>query len=170
MKRTPPSWGSTLFKSIDAETAAVRLRAIVLFRGIHTLERLDTRSPLRLAGFVSVIDLPIRSLHIWPRILTTIDGRSDLVGRAGFGMLKHLKGPTAGLSSLGGEEFQVAVRLAHNDLHYSKKCFDEFVSEAAPLRILQYSYLHLLFAHMIVSELNKESDRRCRSASKHADS
>jgi hypothetical protein len=85
-------------------------------------------------------------------------------------MLKRLKRSTAGLASLDGEEFQVAVRLAHNNLQDSKRCFDEFVAEAAPLRILQYSYLQLIFAQTIVSELNKESDRRCALASKPADS
>jgi hypothetical protein len=154
-ERTPP-FGSSSLKSDYAVSWN------------RSLQRLDTSSLLGLTGFISVADPSIRPLHIWPRILTTIDGRSYLVGWVGFKMFKHLRGLTAGLSGLDGEELQVAVRLAHNNLHDSKKCFDEFVGEAAPLRILQYSYLHLLFAHMIVSELNKESDRRRRSECEHA--
>jgi hypothetical protein len=84
-------------------------------------------------------------------------------------MSKYFKGAINNVSSLDGEEFQVAIRVAHNNLRDSKDCFDQFVSEAAPIRILQYSYLHLLFAQMIVSELIKESDRRCGAANKPAE-
>ena len=81
-------------------------------------------------------------------------------------MLNQLEESTIDLSSLDGEELQVAVRIAHNNLKDQKASFDEFVSEAAPARILQYSYLHLLFAQMIVSELSAESDRRYSSPNK----
>jgi hypothetical protein len=64
------------------------------------------------------------------------------------------------LSSLDGEQFQVATRMAYNNLKDRKNDFEQFVSEAAPARILQYSLLHLLFAQMIVAELSSESDRR----------
>jgi hypothetical protein len=76
-------------------------------------------------------------------------------------MLENVKGSIIDLSSLDGEEFQVAVRIAYNDLKDQKENFDQFVREAAPARILLYSYLHLLFAQLIVSELNAECDRRC---------
>ena len=76
-------------------------------------------------------------------------------------MLEHIKRSIVDLCSLDGEEFQVAVRIAHNNLKDQKEIFDQFVSEAASARILECSYLHLLFAQMIVSELNAESDRRC---------
>jgi hypothetical protein len=81
-------------------------------------------------------------------------------------MLRHIKELVHDLSSLDGEEFQVAVRMAYNDLKDQKESFDQFVREAAPTRILEYSYLHLLFAQMIVSELNAECDRRCGPANK----
>jgi hypothetical protein len=79
-------------------------------------------------------------------------------------MLEHIKRLINDLSNLDGEEFQVAVRMAHNDLKDQKESFDQFVREAASARILEYSYLHLLFAQMIVAELNAESDRRCGPA------
>jgi hypothetical protein len=75
-------------------------------------------------------------------------------------MRKRVKRLINDLSSLDGEELQVAVRLAHNNLQLQRESFDQFVSEAAAARILQYSYLHLLFAQIIVSELSDESDRR----------
>jgi hypothetical protein len=81
-------------------------------------------------------------------------------------MLKHLIESISNLSSLDGEEFQVALRMAYNDLKDQKESFDQFVREAAPARILEYSYLHLLFAQMIVSELSAESDRRCEPPNK----
>lgn len=76
-------------------------------------------------------------------------------------MLKHIKEWVDNLSTLDGEEFQVALRMAYNDLKDQKESFDQFVREAAPARILEYSYLHLLFAQLIVTELNAECDRRC---------
>ena len=76
-------------------------------------------------------------------------------------MLKHIQEWVEELSNLDSEEFQVAVRMAHNNLKDQKESFDQFVREAAPARILEYAYLHLLFAEMIVSELNAENDRRC---------
>jgi hypothetical protein len=81
-------------------------------------------------------------------------------------MPKRVKESINDVSSLDGEEFQVAVRLARNNLKDQKESFDQFVKEAAPARILQYSYLHVLFAQMIVSELGDESDRRYRLAKK----
>jgi hypothetical protein len=77
-----------------------------------------------------------------------------------------IKGAISDLSSLDGEELQVAVRMAYNNLRDQKESFDQFVTEAAPARILQYSYLHLLFAQMIVSELRAEGDRRHGPANK----
>jgi hypothetical protein len=52
------------------------------------------------------------------------------------------------------------MRMAYNTLRDQKESFDQFVREAASARILQYSYLHVLFAQMIVSELIAEGDRR----------
>lgn len=63
-------------------------------------------------------------------------------------------------SSLDGEQFQIAIRVAHNNLKDRKVNFDEFVREGANARIIQYSYLHLLFAQIIVLTLNAESDHR----------
>lgn len=81
-------------------------------------------------------------------------------------MLEHIKRSIVDLCNLDGEEFQVAVRMAYNDLKDRKESFDQFVKEAAPARILEYSYLHMLFAQMIVSELLAENDRRCGQANK----
>ena len=81
-------------------------------------------------------------------------------------MLEHIKRSIVDLCGLDGEEFQVAVRMAYNDLKDQKESFDQFVREAAPARILEYSYLHLLFAQLIVSELNAECDRRSGPANK----
>jgi hypothetical protein len=75
-------------------------------------------------------------------------------------MQKHVKDLEIDISSLDGEELQVALRVAYNNLRDRKNNFDQFVSEGAPERILQYSLLHLLFAQMIVSELSSESGRR----------
>jgi hypothetical protein len=75
-------------------------------------------------------------------------------------MLKHIQAAISDLSSLDGEELQVAMRMAYNTLRDQKESFDQFVGEAASARILQYSYLHVLFAQMIVSELTAEGDRR----------
>lgn len=64
------------------------------------------------------------------------------------------------LSNLDDEQLQIAVRVAHNDLKDRKDNFDEFVREGAHARIILYSYLHFLFAQVIVLALNEESDRR----------
>ncbi len=56
------------------------------------------------------------------------------------------------------------MRVAHNNLKDHQKTFDQFVKEAASARILQYSYLYVLFAKMIVAELEEEADRRCSQA------
>ena len=63
-------------------------------------------------------------------------------------------------SGLDDEQLQTAIRVAHNNLKDRKVNFDEFVREGAHARIIQYSYLHLLFAQMIVLTLNAESDHR----------
>jgi hypothetical protein len=81
-------------------------------------------------------------------------------------MTKNWKEMEIDLSSLDGEQFQVAIRMAYNNLKDRKNDFQQFVSEAASERILQYSLLHLLFAQMIVSELSSESDRRYDTASR----
>jgi hypothetical protein len=75
-------------------------------------------------------------------------------------MVKHVKRMEINISSLDGEELQVALRVAYNNLRDRRNNFDQFVSESAHARTLQYSLLHLLFAQMIVSELSSESDRR----------
>jgi hypothetical protein len=81
-------------------------------------------------------------------------------------MTKNWKEMEIDLSSLDGEQFQVAIRMAYNNLKDRKNDFEQFVSKGAPARILQYSLLHLLFAQMIVSELSSESDRRYDPASR----
>jgi hypothetical protein len=63
-------------------------------------------------------------------------------------------------SGLDDEQLQTAIRVAHNNLKDRKVNFDEFVREGAHARIIQYSYLHFLFAQMIVLTLNAESDQR----------
>jgi hypothetical protein len=85
-------------------------------------------------------------------------------------MLKHIQAAISDLSSLDGEELQIAMRMAFNTLRDQKESFDQFVREAASARILQYSYLHVLFAQMIVSELIAEGDRRHGPANKPAQS
>lgn len=63
-------------------------------------------------------------------------------------------------SNLDDEQLQIAVRVAHNNLKDRKGNFNEFVREGARDRIIQYSYLHFLFAQMVVLALNEESDHR----------
>jgi hypothetical protein len=63
-------------------------------------------------------------------------------------------------SNLDGEQLQIAIRVAHNNLKDRKSNFNEFVQEGAHDRIVQYSYLHLLFANMIVIALHRESKTR----------
>ena len=54
------------------------------------------------------------------------------------------------MSNLDGEQLQIAIRVAHNNLKDKRRNFDEFVNEGAHSRIIQYSYLHLSFAQVIV--------------------
>jgi hypothetical protein len=63
-------------------------------------------------------------------------------------------------SNLDDEQLQVAIRVAHNNLKDRKSNFNEFVQEGAHDRVVQYSYLHFLFANMIVLALDKESNLR----------
>jgi len=63
-------------------------------------------------------------------------------------------------SDLDNEQLQIAIRVAHNNLKDRKSNFNEFVQEGAHQRVIQYSYLHFLFANMIVSALGEESDLR----------
>ncbi len=63
-------------------------------------------------------------------------------------------------SNLDGEQLQIAIRIAHNNLKDNRRNFDEFVSEGAHPRIIQYSYLHLLFAQVIVKVLSEENKQR----------
>ena len=63
-------------------------------------------------------------------------------------------------SNLDGEQLQIAIRVAHNNLKDKRRNFDEFVNEGAHSRIIQYSYLHLLFAQVIVMVLSEESKQR----------
>jgi len=69
-------------------------------------------------------------------------------------------------SCLDGEEFQIALRVAVNDLRDQETIFAQFLSEAGDpdksnwKRTVEYSHLHLLFARTIVSTLLAESDRR----------
>ena len=60
-------------------------------------------------------------------------------------------------SNLDDEQLQIAIRVAHNNLRDRKANFNEFVKEGAHERVVQYSYLHFLFANMIVLALDKES-------------
>ncbi|MGB7977272.1 MAG: hypothetical protein WCF81_23650 [Roseiarcus sp.] len=63
-------------------------------------------------------------------------------------------------SNLDDEQLQIAIRVAYNDLTDRKSNFNEFVQEGAHERVIQYSYLHFVFASMIVSALDKESRLR----------
>jgi hypothetical protein len=63
-------------------------------------------------------------------------------------------------SNLDDEQLQIAIRVAHNNLKDRKSNFNEFVQEGAHGRVIQYSYLHFLFANMIVSALDEESHLR----------
>lgn len=64
------------------------------------------------------------------------------------------------VSNLDDEQLQIAIRVAHNNLKDRKTNFEEFVREGAHDRIVLYSYLHFLFARIIVSSLDEESDIR----------
>ena len=81
-------------------------------------------------------------------------------------MPNYVKAPSVDLSGLKGDEFQVALRVAINDLKDRESIFSEFLSEAGNPdksnweRTIQYSHIHLLFAQTIVSTLLVESDRR----------
>jgi hypothetical protein len=63
-------------------------------------------------------------------------------------------------SNLDDEQLQIAIRVAHNNLKDRKLNFNEFVQEGAHDRVIQYSYLHFVFANMIVSALRNESHLR----------
>jgi hypothetical protein len=63
-------------------------------------------------------------------------------------------------SNLDDEQLQIAIRVAHNNLKDRKLNFNEFVQEGAHDRAIQYSYLHFVFANMIVSALDNESHLR----------
>jgi hypothetical protein len=63
-------------------------------------------------------------------------------------------------SNLDDEQLQIAIRVAHNNLKDRKTNFNEFVQEGAHDRVIQYSYLHFVFANMIVSALDNESQLR----------
>jgi hypothetical protein len=63
-------------------------------------------------------------------------------------------------SNLDDEQLQIAIRVAHNNLKDRKANFNEFVKDGARDRVIQYSYLHFLFAQMIVAALGEESDLR----------
>ena len=67
-------------------------------------------------------------------------------------------------SNLDGEQLQIAIRVAHNNLKDRRKNFDDFVREGAHPRIVQYSYLHFLFSQVIVMGLKEESERRRQPA------
>jgi len=81
-------------------------------------------------------------------------------------MPNYVKAPSVDLSCLKGDEFQVALRVAINDLRDRESIFSEFLREAGNPdksnweRTIQYSHIHLLFAQTIVSTLLVESDRR----------
>jgi hypothetical protein len=63
-------------------------------------------------------------------------------------------------SILDDEQLQIAIRVAHNNLKDRESNFNEFVSEGAHDRVIQYSYLHFLFSQMIVLALDEESNLR----------
>jgi hypothetical protein len=63
-------------------------------------------------------------------------------------------------SNLDDEQLQIAIRVAHNNLKDRKLNFNEFVQEGGHDRVIQYSYLHFVFANMIVSALRNESHLR----------
>jgi hypothetical protein len=79
--------------------------------------------------------------------------------------VRHAVEELLGSSSLDDEQLQIAIRIAYNNLKDRKRNLDEFIRDGAHARIIQYSYLHLLFARMIVSTLDAESDQRCQSRS-----
>jgi hypothetical protein len=84
-------------------------------------------------------------------------------------MPNYVKAQSVDLSCLNDDEFQVALRVAFNDLRDRESIFSEFLSEAGSPdksnweRTIEYSYLHLLFAQTVVSTLLVESDRRILS-------
>ena len=81
-------------------------------------------------------------------------------------MPKYINAPSIDFSRLDGEEFEVALRIAVNDLKDQETVFAQFLSEAGHPdqsnwpRTIQYSHLHLLFAQTIVANLMAQSDRR----------
>jgi hypothetical protein len=66
-------------------------------------------------------------------------------------------------SNLDDEQLHIAIRVAHNNLRDRKTNFNEFVEESAHDRVIQYSYLHFVFANMIVSALDNEIQLRFSS-------
>jgi hypothetical protein len=67
-------------------------------------------------------------------------------------------------SNLNDEELHIAIRVAHNNLRDRKSNFNEFVQEGAHERVVQYAYLHFIFANMIVLALEKEIKTRAPTA------
>jgi hypothetical protein len=63
-------------------------------------------------------------------------------------------------ANLDDEQLKIAVRVAHNNLRDRKSNFNEFVQEGARDRVIQYSYLHFVFASMIVTALDEEVNMR----------
>ena len=63
-------------------------------------------------------------------------------------------------SNLDDEQLEIAIRVAYNNLKDRKSNFNEFVQEGAHDRVIQYSYLHFLFANIIVSALDDELTMR----------
>lgn len=91
--------------------------------------------------------------------LTRISGKKSLLVRRG-GWVRRAVTEWFDASNLDDEQLQVAIRVAHNNLKDRKGNFNEFLREGAHDRVIQYSYLHLLFAHMIVTALDEESAER----------
>jgi hypothetical protein len=109
-------------------------------------------------------------LQKWPRIGRATAGKrcsnTSLKSESRPEMQKYIEGVTIDLSCLDGEEFQVALRVAVDDLRDREAIFNEFLSESGYpdrqnwKRSVQYSHLHLLFAQTIVANLMAQSDRR----------
>jgi hypothetical protein len=63
-------------------------------------------------------------------------------------------------SNLDDEQLQIAIRVAHNNLKDRKANLNDFIREGAHDRVIEYSYLHLLFAQIVVNALVEESELR----------
>ena len=155
------------FHRPDATSAAVSTLADIPAAAVHwlLLQAIVVQSLQPCASAPALL-----SLQIWPRIelsqLVKVAPMSNPRLELGSEMPKYIEIPPIDLSGLDGEEFQVALRVALNDLRDHETVFEQFLNEAGRPdssnwpRTVQYSHLHLLFAQTVVSTLLAESDRR----------